>query len=65
MKTNAQQEVVLFNPLTLKARHFLSISEAADYVGRDVSTVSRALSGDRNCRTVAGYLAIPAHVRRG
>lgn len=64
MKTNAlQKEVVLFNPLTLKARHFLSISDAARFVDRDVSTISRALSGDRNCRTVAGYIAIPAQVR--
>lgn len=64
MKTNTlQKEVVLFNPLTLKARHFLSISDAARFVDRDVSTISRALSGDRNCRTVAGYIAIPAQVR--
>lgn len=62
MKTNTQ-EVVLFNPLSQKAIHFTTLSKAAAYVNRDVSTVSRALSGDRNCRSVNGYLAIPAQVR--
>ena len=53
------QEVILFNPLTLKATHYSSITAAADAVNRDTSTVSRALSGDRGAHSVAGFLVIP------
>ena len=60
MNTNLNtQEVVLFNPLTMRATHYSSITAAANAVDRDVSTVSRALSGDRGAHSVAGHLVVP------
>jgi len=63
MNTKTNNGVVLFNPLTLKATHYSSITAAASAVNRDVSTVSRALSGDRGAHSVAGHLVIPAVTR--
>ena len=51
--------IVLFNPLTSKARAFESIASAARYLKRDESTVRRAVTGDRGRISVAGYLAVP------
>jgi hypothetical protein len=53
------KSIVLFNPRTRKALAFESIRSAARYVSRDESTVRRAVTGDRNRVTVAGYLALP------
>lgn len=55
-------QLVLVNTETTEAVFFSSITDAATYLGRDVSTVSRALSGDRNCQTVAGHVAVQVPV---
>jgi len=60
MKTNTQKKgIVLFNPVTTKAKVFATIAEAAKWLSVDKSTVSRAVSGDRNIRGVKGYIAVP------
>lgn len=51
--------VVLFNPITSKAKAFESIASAARYLKRDESTVRRAVTGDRGRVSVAGHLVIP------
>jgi hypothetical protein len=51
-------QLVLVNTETNEATFFSTITDAAQYLRRDTSTVSRALSGDRNCRTVAGHVAV-------
>lgn len=60
MKTNTQKKgVVLFNPITQKAKAFSTITEASNWLSVDTSTVSRVLSGDRGMLSVKGYMAIP------
>lgn len=51
--------IVLFNPITHRAKAFESIRAAARHLDRDESTVRRAVTGDRGRVSVAGYLAIP------
>lgn len=55
-------QLVLVNTETTEAVFFASITEAANYLGRDTSTVSRALSGDRNIQTVNGHVAVEVPV---
>ena len=50
--------IVLFNPITTKARAFSSIASAARFLKRDESTVRRAVTGDRGRISVAGHIAV-------
>ena len=50
--------IVLFNPITTKARAFESIAQAARFLNRDESTVRRAVTGDRGRISVAGHIAV-------
>lgn len=50
--------IVLFNPITTKARAFESIAHAARFLNRDESTVRRAVTGDRGRISVAGHIAV-------
>mgnify|MGYP003414578006 CR=1 FL=1 len=46
----------MLNPRRTKV--YASIAEAADALFVDPSTISRAASGDRNCRTAAGKVIV-------
>lgn len=48
----------MLNPQRSKV--FASITKAADALGLDPSTVSRAASGDRECRSAGGKVIVYA-----
>lgn len=50
--------VILVNPDTMGMTSFNSCREAADYLDRDPSTLSRAMTGDRNRVLVNGHVAV-------
>jgi len=52
------QPVVLFNPITSKARYFSSVALAAEALSLDTSTVHRAMTGDRGCKSAANHFVI-------